>query len=150
MPVPVPTAAPPPPPRASATPVATAAAPEDSSSSSPDASATATALPAAAAPPPPNASATPVPVPTAAVSAQLRRLPRKPRAASRSTCRNRFMLTLLSERRNLHALDTTTGGDHAHAAETAFRPLFCAGVISHTWLSTYALEEADQSVEGLN
>jgi len=60
------------------------------------------------------------------------------------------MLMLLSERMNLHALDTTTGGDHAHAAETAFRPLFCAGVISHTWLSTYALEEADQSVEGLN
>src|SRR5205807_5254743 len=70
----------------------TATAPESSSSRShpPGESATATALPTAAAPPP-VASATPVPVPTAAVSAQLMLLPKKPRAASRSTCRDRFM-----------------------------------------------------------
>src|SRR5437867_11735863 len=126
MPVPVPTAAPPPPPRASATPVPTATAAAESSSSQshpPDDSATPTALPTAAAPPP-VASATPVPVPTAATSAQLRLLPRKPRAVTRSTCRDRFILMLLSERMNLLALDTT-GGGHAFAAETAV--LSCAG-----------------------
>src|SRR5207245_3855793 len=118
---------------ASATPVPTATAAADPSQwqphpqHPPDESATPTALPTAAAPPPPVASATPVPVPTAAVSAQLRLLPRKPRAAIRSTCRDRFMLMLLSARMNLLALDTTTGGGHAHAAEPAVRPLMRGG-----------------------
>src|SRR2546429_8186236 len=118
MPVPVPTAAPPPPPRATATPVPTATAAAESSSSQshpPDDSATPTALPTAAAPPP-VASATPVPVPTAATSAQLRLLPRKPRAAARSTCRDRFMLMLLSARIDPLAPEPT-GGCHACAAD---------------------------------
>src|SRR5207245_7245638 len=66
--------------------------------------------------PPAGASATRAPVPTAAASAQLRLLPRKPRAATRSTCRDRFIVLLLSERINLLA-DTTS-----LAAATLTRP----------------------------
>src|SRR5207249_12135771 len=143
-----------PPPRATATPVPTAATAPDSSSSSQshprDESATPTALPTAAAPPPPNASATPVPLPTAAESAQLRLLPRKPRAAIRSTCRDRFMRMLLSERMNLHALDNTTGGGHARAADTAFSSSDCPGWIRQHGHECKSGGKGDQSVEGLD